>query len=227
MYILIASNNLWGICLFPSKTPENNDNILVLAASVSNYHSYFRYYHPVNHPVLWFYWWPIASEDFHRNTSCWTHVWGMKPLLSFLFRSKNSKPFPSKPGLVSSLQNIKEHHSQTNLYFSDAVCRQDKADSHSEAECPCQKEAGEHRCNGELGFPSWQPLLFECTVIWTPGRLGFSFSGRKTCLVFHFLLGERNNILVLETVPAEILPLLLGDCIVCSNLHYGEELLIN
>lgn len=132
-----------------------------------------------------------VPEDFHRNTSCWTHVQGMKPSLS---GSKNSKPLFSKPGLVSSLQNIKEHHSQTNLYFSDAVCRQDKADSHSEAECPCQKEGGEHRCYGELGLPSWQPLLFECTVIWTPGRFGFSFSGKKTCLVFHFLfLGERKE----------------------------------
>lgn len=117
----------------------------------------------------------------------------MKPLLSPFFRSKNSMPFPCKPSLVSSLQNIKEQHPQTNLDFSDAVCRQDKADSHSEAECPCQKEAGEHRCNGELGLPSWQPLLFECTVIRTSGRRCCSFLGRKTCLAFHFLLGERKE----------------------------------
>lgn len=52
--------------------------------------------------------------------------------------------------------------------------------------------------------------------------------GRKLVLFFIFLLvRERNNILVLESVSAETLSLLLGDCIVCSNLHYGEELLIN
>lgn len=152
-------------------------------------------------------------QDFHRNTSCWIHVQGMKPLLSSLFRSKNSKFFPFKSGLVSSLQNIKEPHSQTNLYFSDAVCRQDKADSHSEAECPCQKEAGEHRCNGELGLPSWQPLLFECTVIWTPGRLGFSFSGKRTRHVFHFLLGERK-----EKYPCP------GDCFSWDTVFIVERL---
>lgn len=49
---------------------------------------------------------------------------------------------------------------------------------------------------------------------------------RKLVLFFiFFLVRGRSN--VLESVQAELLSLLLQDCTVCSNLHYGQELLIN
>lgn len=202
MYFLTVSNNLWGICSFPLKTPENNDKILVLAASDSNYHPYFRYYHPVNHPVLWFYWWPIASEDFSQEyqqlDTCPKHeaiaiIFIQKQKLKALFPPnlawfllyRISKSTTPKPTCIS-LTLFADRTRQTPTVRQNAPVR--KKLQSTDAMVSWGFHAGSLCC--------LNALLSGHLEGWASPSLG----GKLVLFFIFFLARERNNILVLETV---------------------------
>lgn len=82
-------------------------------------------------------------------------------------------PFFIVPKL-KSLECIKMSDG-TNLYFSDALCRQQKDDAHAKAEEPCGKKAREDLIGWELEPEGRQLLLFHRRAVWQSGLavLGF------------------------------------------------------
>lgn len=174
----------------------------VLPASGSNYHPFFRYYHPVNHPVLGFYQWPTISEDFHRNTSCWTHIQGMKLFLSSLTRSKNSKSFPSFPSQFLLHRIAKNNTTPKQTWISLTLFADSMRQTPTERQNPPMRKKLE-RTDSMVSW-GFQAGSFCCLNALLSGHLEGRTSpscGERLVLFFiFFLVRGKNNILVLESV---------------------------
>lgn len=218
MYVLIVSNTLRGICLFPFKTPENDD-ILVLAASGSNYHTYFRYYHPVNHPVLWLYWWQLSLKIFigipvaGHMSKAWSHLYleaktqslCSPNLVWFLLL-----PLPNQPVFLwRCLQPGQGRLPQWGrMPLSERRWR-----------AQMQWWAGASKLAASA---VWMHCYLDTWKVWL-----LLWEENLSCLPFSSSWWEKGIISLCWRVFQLRYCLLLGDCTLCSNLHHGEELLIN
>lgn len=228
MYVLLVPNALRGICLFPFKTLENNDNIC--------------YYQPVAVIIT-----HISDITTQLSTQCSDFIDDRLPLKIFtgipaaghmskawshcyyLFsEAKTQCPFPANLAWFLLYRISKNSTPKPTWISLTLFADRTRQTPTARQNAPVRKKLESTDAMVSWGFHAGSLCCLNALLSGhLEGGAAPSWGGKLVLPFIFFLVRERNNILVLESVSAEILSLLLGDCIVCSSLHYGEELLIN